>query len=301
LNTNTILNILIFKKWALSAAQFLLYSNLFIALTAFFYAKGSIHLLGGFNGEDTYLWALMLATLLIYTLHRWISFSGKWGKTPNLRRTAMKKILRIYPYLMGLASPLLLYISLFKAEYDHTKLFIPFVLTLFYAVPIFNGKRLRDFPYTKSLLAAVVWAYLAVFFPASQGKGFHVEESLFFFSQICLIFCLILPLDYRDKEKDAHTGAKTFANTLSLEALRNLGNLCLALSMASYLYLWWIQWMHAMALIVLLFCLWIAYKALGAFTDYKKDWQYTLNTDGLLLIQGFLLWMATTVTSSLVG
>jgi hypothetical protein len=301
LNTNTILNILIFKKWASGTAHYLFYSNLFISFTAFFYAKGCARLLGGFKGENTYLWALLLATLFIYTLHRWISFSGKWGRTPNLRKPAMTKVLTIYPYLLGFSTPLLFYISLYKAEYDHAELLIPFFLSIFYTIPLFNGKRLRDFPYTKSLLTAVVWSYLAVFFPASQGNGFHVKEGLFFLSQICLIFCLILPLDYRDKEKDARTGTKTFSNTLTLKAVRSLGFLCLNIGMVCYFYLWWIEWMHGSALLALLFCLWLTYRTLLSFVNYTKDWQYNLYTDGIMLLQGVLLSMSPILTSSLGG
>lgn len=70
-----------------------------------------------------------------------------------------------------------------------------------YVVPVF-GKNLRDLPYLKSPLIALVWTIILIAFPWVNEYGF--VDSIFpeFFAYFYLIYGLTIPFDIRDLKYD---------------------------------------------------------------------------------------------------
>lgn len=83
--------------------------------------------------------------------------------------------------------------------------------SLGYALPVWRGRRLRDLPYSKNILLALVWAYITIFLPCLPhhiALAATAERALW-------VFALVLPFDIRDRHLDHSIGTQTFANSFS--------------------------------------------------------------------------------------
>lgn len=97
---------------------------------------------------------------------------------------------------------LLLSAYLVKDFLSNVWLFILTVfVSIFYVVPFF-GKRLREIPFLKTFLIAVVWTSVLFYIPwLNEGRKtevVQVELTAFFF----LFAALTIPFDIRDMERD---------------------------------------------------------------------------------------------------
>jgi hypothetical protein len=91
------------------------------------------------------------------------------------------------------------------------------IVSIFYVVPIF-GKRLREIPFLKTVLIAIVWTCVLFYIPwLNEGRKTEVvqnELTAFFF----LFAALTIPFDIRDIEQDRmqhKTLPLIFGSTLS--------------------------------------------------------------------------------------
>lgn len=179
------------------------------------------------------------ATFGVYTLHRYLSFR-RAGVEPRARRYAL---VRRYPRL----SLLLGVISLFVAsgiaaaglDVIGPILLLAVPVTAFYLTPPWPGaRRLRDFPYLKSLWVGLAWALVTSTVPILIAEvyqnppgpvpiGAYVTDGLtrFVFTlQIALLF------DLRDVDLDRAQGVRTVANRLP----RLLGRLTIILPLICF-------------------------------------------------------------------
>lgn len=97
---------------------------------------------------------------------------------------------------------LLLSVYLVKDVLSNGWLFLLTVLvSIFYVVPFF-GKRLREIPFLKTFLIAVVWTCVLFYIPwLNEGRKTELiqnELTAFFF----LFAALTIPFDIRDMEQD---------------------------------------------------------------------------------------------------
>ncbi len=279
-----------------TAFNFFLYSNLFISACALVYIGGCLSIMGPFEGQEFYLQGIFFATLAVYTIHRWIGFTGRALLGSNIRNQEISRISKQYPFILLGSLAAAFYFFLSFPYLQTLELCIPLMATGLYIFPFHKGKRLRDFPFVKNVVVACVWAYLAVIFPSMVRNFLFLEEWIFFISQFSLIFCLILPLDYRDREKDLFISTKTLANSFSLHRLKILGYNLLLISLLCYLYLYSLQWLNGLQFVLLLLCLLLCIPVTYHFHRYKKDWQFSVFTDGILMLQGLLM-----VSSGLFG
>lgn len=110
-------------------------------------------------------------------------------------------------------------------------------LSLGYVLPILgNGRRLRDIPYLKIFLIAIVWSVVTVGLPfleldnnKSAGQFLRLcgERS-------CFIFALCIPFDIRDMDWDSRTNVKTIPLSIGVEKAKILAILGLIASLSTY-------------------------------------------------------------------
>jgi len=176
------------------------------------------------------------------------------------------------------------------------------LIALLYVMPLFRvqGKwvRLRDVPYLKVFLIALVWAFATVILPLSDAG-----ESLFsdpgvqitLLQRFLFILAITLPFDVRDLAHDKQFGLKTFASLLGVNRLKQLSHVLLLgmlltvfYAMANGIY----QPRHSIGLLL---------SALGTgwlinrLSLENSESYYAFFLDGTMVDQLFWIWLLGTV------
>lgn len=150
-----------------------------------------------------YALAISLATFSVYNLQRIYKFKKNTTLQTETYDWLREQINWVNPLaiICGILA-LLLSAYLVKDVLSNVWLFILSVLvSIFYVVPFF-GKRLREVPFLKTFLIAVVWTCVLFYIPwLNEGRKTEVvqnELTAFFF----LFAALTIPFDIRDMEQD---------------------------------------------------------------------------------------------------
>lgn len=282
----------------LKLADFLLYSNLFVGFCASFFVLGYYSVDPSVPIDFNYLLIVFLSTIAVYSFHRWFSFNPKKITAPNLRNDligVIRPFLFIWALITGLSAAVLFYL---QGNYNLQLAIFPIILSVLYLVPFYKNKRLRDFSYIKIYIVAAVWAWVAVIYPSIESNWDILDKSMLFAAQFLLIFGLILPLDYRDRMKDDAISVKTYALNLPLPKLKIVGVACFIFSfliiLVSTLFMSIDYVFLPGYLIPIIFAVLITIYYKGDEPDYF----YTGFIDGILLVQGALLFITSFIVLS---
>ena len=193
----------------------LINSNIYISLAAVFLTVSAQIQLGMKPQWHPYLFIIFFATLFEYNLHRLITvLTNKEALNSEKHRWVRENLKSFYGTVIFSVTGFAVVAVLTKPKVLFT--LAPFALiTLFYSVPVFESKkhlfRLREIPYLKIFLIAIVWSASTVLLPIVQsGNDFgrlHVATILierFFF-----VLAITIPFDIRDLEADRQSGLKT--------------------------------------------------------------------------------------------
>src|SRR5690606_38603114 len=105
-------------------------------------------------------------TMTIYSYHSFYKLK-KINRTTGIEP-------RIPTYLMitlyaGSFSTLILYLLLNRS--NQLMLLLPAVLALLYVFPIYNGKRLKDYPFIKIIAIVIAWTTITYWIPVHSIAG----------------------------------------------------------------------------------------------------------------------------------
>jgi len=198
--------------------HFVVYSNIFIALSTAAYTAETSLLLYGNNGNVHVNTIAFCATLLFYCFHR---INKKKFLIPDEnqeeRHDWMNAHKSIY-YILILISLILLSVQLFYMPLKTGLVFIPVgLLGLGYTFPVIpsgNGwKRLRDIYWLKTLWVAIAFSWLTTFLPVAFSaplSSMLKPEALFIFGRnLLFVFAICIPFDIRDMNFDKLKGVPT--------------------------------------------------------------------------------------------
>ena len=198
--------------------NFYIYSSLHIGLCAAFLYQ--------FNVQRFYLsvdleYAIFLVagSIFIYSLHRLIGvlFIDKENQTE--RFLVVRKFRNHLIFYTIVSAAFSLY---FVYYFDISRLILLVfagLLSLLYTLPIFSHRRLRDLPFIKIFLIAIVWTYLTLVMPLfEQGVDMNI---IYFYSasQILFFLGLTIPFDIRDIDIDNLNQVKTLATSHTMNQL----------------------------------------------------------------------------------
>ena len=179
----------------------LIFSNLYVSLAA-----GLIS--AGINSFLHYPFSIEIglfifsSTLSIYSFQRLVKYKLEEKRESELNTWIEKNqiIQIIYISLSSLLS-IYLYFFILKA-FDNTKwwMIISFLLSVMYAVKM-KGVSLRDIPYIKIHLIAIVWCK-ALFFPIVLQNDYTTSNLAFISSHYFFFIALCIPFDIRDLNYD---------------------------------------------------------------------------------------------------
>jgi len=212
--------------------RFLVYSNIFIALSATAYTARTSLLLYGNNGNWHVNSIVFAATLLLYCFHR-INKKKFLISDENLeeRNNWMSMNKRFYYVLIGIAL-IILGVQLLYMPLRSWLVFIPSgLLGLGYTFPIIptkkGWKRLRDIYWLKTVWIAFVFSWLTTFLPVVYEESISAmltPKVLFIFCRALLfIFAICIPFDIRDMNFDRKRGVKTLPVSVGAKASINIG------------------------------------------------------------------------------
>jgi 4-hydroxybenzoate polyprenyltransferase len=294
-------NVIRFINW-------LLYSNIFIALCALAITAQSLFLLDIRRGvvpvsTDVLFYGALLglvffATWFIYALHRLVSWR-KLNARLDIPRFQIIGAYQSHIKLYATAAAIGAAGCFFYLEWiTQLALLLPALLSLGYVLP-FLGKRqlrLRDLHFVKIFLIAGVWGYVTVLLPWLETTskkaiieplpwGLFLERSLF-------IFIITLPFDLRDWELDVHHAVKTIPTALGPRRTIQLGLSLLLLWMLliTVLYAWPLGIAYYTTALWTALLLWKTLRLEnGRYKVVQQDYYYTGLIDGTLLVQAGLV------------
>ena len=203
---------------ATKVADWVLYSNLWIALNATAQVAQTRYLLDGRFRWGPDLGFVFFGTLFIYAIHR---ISGLKQLAPFTAAGRLKVISEHQKDILAYAVIGLVGASVFFFFFPwriQLMLGLPGLIALWYVIPFgASRKRLRDYHFLKIFLIAIVWAWLTVWLPATEsGWNVALRASTWWMAleRAAFIFAITVPFDIRDLEVDEHTQVKTLPSTL---------------------------------------------------------------------------------------
>jgi 4-hydroxybenzoate polyprenyltransferase len=199
----------------------LIQSNIYIALAAVSLTIETQIQLGMQPQWHPYLFIIFFATLFEYNLHRLITvLTNKEALNSEKHRWVRKNLTSFYILVLLSVAGFVAVSLLAKKEVLIT--FAPIaILTMFYSIPISGTKtnlfRLREIPFLKIFLIAIVWSASTILLPIVQsGNSFdkaHVAAMLT--ERFLFILAITIPFDIRDLEADLDAGLKTIPMILN--------------------------------------------------------------------------------------
>ncbi len=274
--------------------QALIHSNIYISLAAVFLTVSAQIQLGMKPQWHPYLFIIFFATLFEYNLHRLITvLTNKEALNSEKHRWVRENLLAFYILVSVSVVGFGVVALLAKPEVLFT--LAPFaVITLFYSVPVFEKHkhlfRLREIPYLKIFLIAIVWSASTILLPIVQsGVTFgKVHIAIMLTERFFFLLAITIPFDIRDLEADRHSGLKTIPLLLNEKGAMYLSYLSLLLFIliSAMHYLSHNDWdlMSAMGISTITTFIFLKSEKIRKLTFYH----YGI-LDGTMLLQGLLV------------
>lgn len=152
----------------------------------------------------------------------------KYAGIAKLHHLSLAKNLRVIQIISFIAFAALVYTLFFLPVSVLLVSGFLGILTVLYALPIFEGNNLRELRGVKIYIIAFVWAGVTVILPLLNNiELFQVDVLLTFIQRFCLIFALILPFEIRDLKFDmARLG--TVPQLFGVKTTRKIGYFLIA-------------------------------------------------------------------------
>jgi 4-hydroxybenzoate polyprenyltransferase len=284
------------KKTLQSVFDFLLFSNIFMALCAVAQGLVTFYLLGT-KPVFPVLGLLFTSTIGIY------NFSILATKTGDPLKSPYKRIRWFFSHYRLMVTftmvSLLSLIPLFVLMSMEARILLVFLgfISFFYSIPIFTvGDQkfgLRHIPGLKQFMITLVWTLSIVLLPILESQHIHQtslsmrETTMLIAQRFLLIAALTIPFDIRDLFDDRNSGLKTVP---VVWGEKNAYLFC-QLLLAGYLVLLaffnnWGFGANFWALVVTIFLTgWLIFKSKWK----KNEYYYFFFMDGVLILQYLLL------------
>jgi 4-hydroxybenzoate polyprenyltransferase len=271
--------------------NFILYTNIFIALCAVAMANASLLLL---EKESSWLINVILffGTLTAYNLCSFYEFEAYSAKFSFIKRN--KHSLKI---LVGI-SVVFLFGTLFWIDINQLVFLIHLaIISVFYTVPIHISKQTktlfyfpawRNIPFLKVFLIAYVWASATVIFPTLEQELIVLKQQtvLLFVERFLFILAITLPFDIRDYELDKKSKLFTFATWKSKLFAKIIAILFAVLALSLNFYTFF-SFQNSIILVTYVF----VFVLILMSNEKRPEWFFTALLDGTMLLPFLLLFL----------
>jgi 4-hydroxybenzoate polyprenyltransferase len=281
-------------KWITKFIDFLLYGHFWIAAAAVAMAAQTEYILSGkLTAGNLYVF-LFAATLSLYAAHRLLG-RPMVRTFENQGRFRIIRLYQRYILLFGLIGAALggwLFWQL-PAKVQ-VGIFPPAILSLAYVLPVFGKRRrLRDLPFIKIFLIALVWAWVSVVLPAlAIDLERNIPLWILFGERLFFIFAITLPFDWRDLNVDAHLGVPTLPAWLGLHRTRRLALVSLLLMLACAALNLRLNAYSPAIFLALVFSAALSYLFIHLANRFTHDYYFSGLLDGMMILQSGLVFTA---------
>lgn len=269
----------------------LLYGHFWIALAAWLMQVQTQLLCFGqwrWSALDGFVAA---GTLVIYALHRLVAMRLKKAPTYAGRFQVMNTFqlhILVYMLVAALLGTWFFWQLPFKVQWV---LAMPSLLALAYVLPVFRGRRLRDFPYLKIFLIALCWAWITVVGPVVYWGG-QLDQTvlLMLVERATFIFAITIPFDIRDLILDLEGKVSTLPGILGIERAKRIAYVGLGLALAAILLnacLGHYSWPTSATLVASLL---VSAALIHYSHPHRHDYYFTGALDGTMVLQALLVW-----------
>jgi 4-hydroxybenzoate polyprenyltransferase len=206
------------KKLLQPAFDFLLFSNIFMALCAVAQGLVTFYLIGS-RPTEVVLCLLFTSTLGIY------SFSIILPATKHPEQSPLRRVRWFFAHYRLMVTItivcLLSLIPLFFLISIESRIMMTFLafISFAYSIPLFSiGEQkfsLRNIPGLKQFLITLVWTMSTVLLPVMEAQHHHLvtismrDTTILIAKRFLLIGALTMPFDIRDLFEDRQSGLKT--------------------------------------------------------------------------------------------
>lgn len=166
-----------------------------------------------------YLAFVMTGTMTIYTYHGY--------QTRKEARIDTKTDQTSIDYLkfvsiLGSIATALLYLTLERTT--QVILLFPAAMAVLYVLPLFRGRRLKEYPFIKIIAIVLAWTVITYGIPVHQIPRWWTDwgYNLLMLDRIFFFFALAIPFDIRDIDYDNDRSIRTIPNTIGVENSQNL-------------------------------------------------------------------------------
>ncbi len=198
-------------------------SNIFISVAAVFLALETQIQLGMKPQWHPYLFIIFFATLCEYNVHRLITIFKNKQALRDRKHHWVEKYPRLF-YGLVVFSCIGCLIAVLLAKKEVLLALAPYaIITLFYSLPIFRSTnylfRLRDIPFIKIFLIALVWSSVTIMLPIIQsGITFDTAHiAMLLVGRFIFVFSITLPFDVRDIAVDQQDGVRTIPQLIGAQ------------------------------------------------------------------------------------
>jgi 4-hydroxybenzoate polyprenyltransferase len=279
----------IFKRFF----DFLIYSNLYIAVAAVLFTVQAQVQLGMQPDWHPYLFLIFFATLFEYNLHKFVAiFFYKHALNEN-KFYWISKNLTLFYFIVFLSVAGFI-IAAFLAKITVLMTLFPLgIITFLYSFPIYKKGiqlfRLREVPLAKIFIISFVWSSTSILLPIVQA-GLKISPLMILLltaERFLFVFAITVPFDIRDIESDIKAGLKTLPIIVGEKRAIKFANLSLVLFgiLSNTHYLISGQLFILLAFDVSLIVTWIILN----YNPLKKHPHYHYGfLDGMMTLQGLL-------------
>jgi 4-hydroxybenzoate polyprenyltransferase len=217
----------------------LIQSNIYISLAAVALTVATQVQLGMHPQWHPYLFIIFFATLFEYNLHRLITVLTNKEALKSEKHRWLNENMKVF-YVLVFISVTGFGATTLLANKNVLIIFAPIAfVTFFYSVPVLANRRhllrLREIPYLKIFIIAIVWSTSTILLPIVQStETFSQTHILLMLSERFLfILAITIPFDIRDLDADRNQELKTIPMLLSEKNSQNLSYLFLLIFLLS--------------------------------------------------------------------
>ncbi len=275
--------------------NFLINTNLYISLAAVALTVETQLQLGMSPQWHPYLFIIFFATLFDYNLHRLVTVLTNKQALNGDKHKWLKEYLSLF-YVLVAFSVIGFLIAVCLAKKEVLITLSPFAfITIFYSLPIFKNQqylfRLREIPFLKIFLIAIVWSATTILLPIVQsGKSYEMlHVTLMLIERFLFVFAITIPFDIRDMNGDAQSGLKTIPLVVGVRQSMLLSNTLIIFFLG--LTAWHYHTSHFFVLPAFILSAISTLYFLNDKTLQKKAFYHYGILDGTMLFQGILVWI----------
>lgn len=262
-----------------------MYSSLHIGLCAVSYTLFGYWIFSA-EPDFAYVTCVGCATVGLYSLHRLIGIA----KVRAFEHEGRFRIIKLYKnhiWVYFFLSAILCLISFYFLPFK-LKLFliIPEIISLGYALPLFGGKRIRDFDFIKIVLIALIWTVLCIVIPGLSedviSSNLLLVDIIFYSLASFLFFIgITLPFDVRDRVVDSNIGVATFATRLGESKSLLISKLLISISILMFGFGSYMQDSWSALGIWTIVCV-LTIGIINKYRADRPDWYYSFALDGTI-------------------